>query len=488
MKISIKIMVVILLCSIFFMYMNTTISYADNINLKSYVDRIFEENERLNEHYFMVDSVYAAQHKSDDVDGSLAVRYEWLHAVDEMIKLINSDKVSYRDIANNSEDDINSAINALSKCRTYIGTFTGKEGKFDDGTDTFENDRLLRQGVALRSGKAFETITKYKATTSGRKSYDNYIGKAIRELNASYDYARGKSNYKTSDGYSVNINDNYNIKFKYTYKQIELYKNKVYGERYNCDNSDIIKKVWNYKVGVYKTDNTNSIITRKDLYVDKNDKIEVKAEYDKDKKTIYLVAFGQDEFTKMCYDVEQYRSNGVSKKTLEDFKKENQTLINNTEQLVTEGADYSKEHQNDFNEKYSNVEYDEEMMDGMYDGDTPGTEYNHPKVSKTTETMDIDKTIEDSENFIKTDDENSNNNIDSQQLSDFFNPIYNVALIIGIIVSVIVGAILGIKFMTGSVEQKADTKKLLIPYVAGCIAVFGAFFIWKLVVTIMAGL
>lgn len=40
---------------------------------------------------------------------------------------------------------------------------------------------------------------------------------------------------------------------------------------------------------------------------------------------------------------------------------------------------------------------------------------------------------------------------------------------IGIILSVIVIGILGIKFMTGSVEEKADYKKSIIPYLVGTI-------------------
>ena len=130
-----------------------------------------------------------------------------------------------------------------------------------------------------------------------------------------------------------------------------------------------------------------------------------------------------------------------------------------------------------------------EEFDQEYGEIHDDTLYHHPQVSKTETDIDTDQTIQNADDFINTkDDNNPNNNINTSELSEFFNPIYNTALIIGIIVAVIVGAILGIKFMTGSVEQKADTKKLLIPYVAGCIAVFGAFGIWKLVVTILAGI
>lgn len=39
--------------------------------------------------------------------------------------------------------------------------------------------------------------------------------------------------------------------------------------------------------------------------------------------------------------------------------------------------------------------------------------------------------------------------------------------------------------MTGSVEQKAKVKDSLVPYVAGCIVIFGAFGIWKMVLIIL---
>ena len=39
--------------------------------------------------------------------------------------------------------------------------------------------------------------------------------------------------------------------------------------------------------------------------------------------------------------------------------------------------------------------------------------------------------------------------------------------------------------MIGSTEEKAEIKKLLLPYVVGCLVVFGAFGIWKFVLTLM---
>ena len=70
-------------------------------------------------------------------------------------------------------------------------------------------------------------------------------------------------------------------------------------------------------------------------------------------------------------------------------------------------------------------------------------------------------------------------------IQEMSNIIYNTLLIIGIIIAVIVGLFLGIQFVTGSVEQKSKIKESLIAYIVGCVVIFGAFGIWKLVVTVL---
>lgn len=63
--------------------------------------------------------------------------------------------------------------------------------------------------------------------------------------------------------------------------------------------------------------------------------------------------------------------------------------------------------------------------------------------------------------------------------------IYNILLTIGISLTVIVGGVLGIKFMAASAEDKAKIKEAMIPYVVGCIVIYGAFFIWKVVIMVV---
>ena len=89
------------------------------------------------------------------------------------------------------------------------------------------------------------------------------------------------------------------------------------------------------------------------------------------------------------------------------------------------------------------------------------------------------------DDFLSTS-KNVNNrvSIDESQLKSTSTMIYNILLILGMCVAVIVAAILGIKFMIGSMEEQAKVKEALIPFVIGCIVVFGAFGIWKIFINI----
>lgn len=80
---------------------------------------------------------------------------------------------------------------------------------------------------------------------------------------------------------------------------------------------------------------------------------------------------------------------------------------------------------------------------------------------------------------------NENSPINEEALKDGSSLIYNVLLTIGIGVALIWGLVLGIQFITGSLEEKADVKKGLTIYVIGCIIIFGAFAIWRLVITLL---
>ena len=69
-------------------------------------------------------------------------------------------------------------------------------------------------------------------------------------------------------------------------------------------------------------------------------------------------------------------------------------------------------------------------------------------------------------------------------IRDTSNFIFNIVFTLGIIILIIWGMVLGIKFITGSVQEQADVKKGLFPYGVGCIIIFSGYAIWRIVVII----
>ncbi len=76
------------------------------------------------------------------------------------------------------------------------------------------------------------------------------------------------------------------------------------------------------------------------------------------------------------------------------------------------------------------------------------------------------------------------NTLNTTELEKTSDTIYNTLLAIGIMVAIIVAMVLGIQFMVASADEKAKVKEALLPFVVGCVVVFGAFTIWKMVVNI----
>ena len=95
--------------------------------------------------------------------------------------------------------------------------------------------------------------------------------------------------------------------------------------------------------------------------------------------------------------------------------------------------------------------------------------------------------IEGGTSFIK-EGEGQTSPITTNKTDDLTQDLYNILFFAWLVIAIIVGMILGMQFMTGSVEQKAKVKDALVPYIVGCVIIFGAFGIWKLVVTILRGI
>lgn len=62
----------------------------------------------------------------------------------------------------------------------------------------------------------------------------------------------------------------------------------------------------------------------------------------------------------------------------------------------------------------------------------------------------------------------------TSEVQTFGQNIMGVIQVAGVVIAVIVLMILGIKYMMGSAEEKAEYKKTMIPYLVGAILIFAA--------------
>jgi len=97
----------------------------------------------------------------------------------------------------------------------------------------------------------------------------------------------------------------------------------------------------------------------------------------------------------------------------------------------------------------------------------------------------INEIINGADKFVDSGKQSSSEVINGQILNDTSDLIYNTLLILGTCIAAIIGLILGIQFMTGSVEQKVKVKESIIPFIVGCVIIFGAFGIWRLVILLI---
>lgn len=93
-----------------------------------------------------------------------------------------------------------------------------------------------------------------------------------------------------------------------------------------------------------------------------------------------------------------------------------------------------------------------------------------------------DEIIKEGNSFIQSGTEQT---IKQDQVQQASTTLYNVLLSIGMFAAIAIGVYLGIKFMSSSADDKAKVKEALIPYIVGCVVIFGAFGIWKLLIMLL---
>lgn len=96
-------------------------------------------------------------------------------------------------------------------------------------------------------------------------------------------------------------------------------------------------------------------------------------------------------------------------------------------------------------------------------------------------TYAMSEIIDQGDNFIG---QGGTDTINKDALNTTSKYIYNVLFTIAVVIAFAVGIIIGIQFIMGSVDEKAKIKETLVPYIIGVCIIFGAFTIWKIVVTI----
>lgn len=96
---------------------------------------------------------------------------------------------------------------------------------------------------------------------------------------------------------------------------------------------------------------------------------------------------------------------------------------------------------------------------------------------------DIESVFSSADSFI-SDGKQGDISIDESALSGVSNFLTTRLIYIGVALAVIIATILGIQFMIGSTEEKAKVSEALIPFVIGCIVIFGSFTLWRIFVNI----
>ena len=528
-----KSIIISILATLFFIFFCTNATYAMDLwsNMQGKILTKEDDEYYLNEYYAMLEDDntvgefdYEGRYVSGKEDYAIHVQYTWLHNLTPLLEQIAQTDLDT--ICNdNDRVSISHTKNTIEILEPIIlNTFLYGNNEVTKCNLSDRKVVLYNGSNAVKTHRSKEAFK--KITNSDPEEYvGNKMYPAMRKLNAAYDkkfnIKASESSYSSDDGDKVCINDNYETKFRYTYNQIKAYR-EAYGDELNLDEtseSNLIKRVWDIKTGLkVNIDKGNislkkyeKVLTRKDLYVAETDSYSSKMCYDIEQIWLYeqlyydklksnnygwfgterrdtLIAEwkSMDEegkHTAFFNKYADYSTPGHVSFPEDEFNKDDLGTANNLDSIKKveeDGKNYYNEHKNDLSsEDAQNYEEQKNKADDI------SGEYHHPTKVGDTSTGTTDEAMQNADNFI---DSGSNDKINSASLQDLSNSIYNIALIAGIVIAVLVGAILGIKFMTGSVEEKADVKKLLIPYVVGCVVIFGAFGIWKLVVTILSGI
>ena len=82
---------------------------------------------------------------------------------------------------------------------------------------------------------------------------------------------------------------------------------------------------------------------------------------------------------------------------------------------------------------------------------------------------------------------NGNTDLKTDSISTIGNNIVKILQTAGVVLSVVILIVLGIKYMLGSAEEKAEYKKTMMPYVIGAALIFAASALAQVIYTFFSG-
>lgn len=425
------------------------------------------------------------------VIGSKSIRNSWAYAVYNLCFCINESD-SYKEVINDISD--------------------GSSSKDIDNTLVTMN--ALKEAIALLKDENYLTGAAINKITNGRFStrldFAKYISMVSQKLNAAYTNETGNSVPGTIQ--NISVNDTYEKKFKYNTNQI-----KEYLQTYNTINLDdkngLIKKLWELKLNIENDKNglLQNINNDSNLFIDEKDNFQTLLAYNQNQILLYKSLFGtgftnssiknnpeQIEVVKKEWDymMANNKHSSAYNAYLYSGNLSGYSNISNS----TTALDSIPETSNKIKlEEFTESDVLRSIKSTLTDLDTKDNEdgvsgtkknfeiYNIPErtgaSNKDKDPTDVDTIVDSANSFINNGTEEK---IAEQDIKNLSDSIYNILLIVGIVIAVIVGAIIGIRFMVGSIEEKAEIKQVLIPYIVGCVVVFGAFGIWKIIVIILS--
>lgn len=77
--------------------------------------------------------------------------------------------------------------------------------------------------------------------------------------------------------------------------------------------------------------------------------------------------------------------------------------------------------------------------------------------------------------------EQGGNNVNDTAITNIGGNIVTIVQVVGIVIAIIILLIIGIKYMIGSAEEKAEYKKTMIPYIVGAVLIFAGTSIVKVI-------